>query len=100
MSKRITLAFTLSMPGRASWDNRWTGKGVLHAMFVRVDERAAESLLSTGSFSYSWPDGWCARVDVSRPDQVTLRKMRRESKGFCGYGWMVDSILKKGRIQT
>jgi hypothetical protein len=98
--KKVTLAFVLSMPGRSSWDDRWSGQDALHADFASVSKGTADRVLEKGSYSYSWGDGWCAAVQVSQPDVIALRKMRRTSKGFCGYGWMITSIIEKGRIST
>ncbi len=31
-------------------------------------------------------------------DGKEARRVRKESKGFCGYDWMVDEIRQHGRI--
>lgn len=31
-------------------------------------------------------------------DSREAARMRKESKGFCGYNWMVDSIISYGEI--
>lgn len=51
-------------------------------------------------FHYSWDDGWGACVSVSRMSAQEARKLERLSSGFCGYDWMITSIIKDGYIHT
>jgi hypothetical protein len=32
--------------------------------------------------------------------KFTARKLKKQSKGFCGYQWMVESIIDFGEILT
>ena len=57
-----------------------------------------EALLQQGSWYYGWSDGWGASVSVREVDAKEARRVRNESKGFCGYEWMVTSILERGKI--
>ncbi len=91
----MTLVFVLSMPGCASWNGRWSGEGKLYSIVRRFRGKSPEP----GHYSYAWPDGWRASVEVRQVDFSEARRLRRNSKGFCGYDWMVDSIVKHGRIQ-
>ena len=88
-------AFTLGMPGKASWNGRWSGEGKLYAIVRRVTNPPVELF---GYHSYSWSDGWCASVEVRVVDSKEAAKLRKRSAGFCGYDWMVDSLLMDGRI--
>ncbi len=96
----MILAFTLSMPGAASWNGRWSGEGRLYVKVQTMSTKAlkakAESLI--GHHSYGWSDGWRASVAVREVDAKEARQLRRKSNGFCGYDWMVGSLLKHGKI--
>lgn len=86
--------FRLSMPGRASWNGKWSGEDKNYT--ITKSFKDAEALKFDGkSWSYNWPDGWYARVDarVIHPGAKT-----KKSDGFNGYDWMVDSILQYGKI--
>lgn len=98
----MTLCFTLTMPNRGSWNGRWSGENSYYAVTrtlansKRGREKAAT--LAGKSFYYRWDDGWGASVSVRAIDGHEARSVRKKSKGFCGYDWMVDSILKHGAI--
>ena len=53
------------------------------------------------SYYYNFGDGWCACVDVMKlsGNSSEYRKMVRNNRGFCGYGWMVDSIIHNDEIK-
>lgn len=91
-------AFTLSMPGVNSWDGKWTGEGSLYAKTQAVLEKDADALKDY--YSYDFGDGWRAAVKVRRVDSREAAKIRKKSKGFCGYDWMIASILQHGDIRT
>lgn len=100
----MILAFELSMPNAASWNGKWSGEGQCYAVLktfrgVKQEERAAE-LMSHRSFYYHWDDGWGARVSVREVDSNEARRLRKESNGFCGYDWMISSILSYGKIMA
>src|SRR5574340_27799 len=92
------VAFSLSMPGVASWNNRWSGEGKLYARLKSMPLDRAKKL--EGSYSYAWPDGWCARVAAQIVDSKEAARLRKKSAGFCGYDWMIDSIIRHGKIMT
>lgn len=97
----MTLCFTLSMPGRASWNGRWSGENKLFAItrgVCKSDRARAFEMLAKRSYHYNWSDGWGARIDVSEVTARDAVKIRRKSQGFCGYEWMVDSLFKWGEI--
>lgn len=88
------VVFRLAMPGRASWDGRWSGEGSNYALVRELDDARAGQV-DGRSWSYGWPDGWRAEVTARVvQDGETLKP----SHGFNGYEWMVESILRHGRI--
>jgi len=90
------VAFELSMPSRNSWNGKWSGED---KRYVLVRRTRKEEIADT-SFYYDFGDGWGARVRTFTVTGEAARKLRRVSAGFCGYDWMVDSILAHGRIQA
>lgn len=98
----MILAFKLSMPGVSSWNGRWSGEGRDYVKVVtfrgKSGKTKGQQLLSHGSYHYDFGDGWCARVDVEEVGSAGASRLRRKSAGFCGYDWMVDSILQFGEI--
>ena len=100
----MILAFRLYMPGVKSWNGRWSGEGKDYVKVVTLRGKAGETkgqqLMSHGSYHYDFGDGWRARVDVEEVGSAGAARLRRKSAGFCGYDWMVDSIVKNGRIEV
>jgi len=91
------------MPNVASWDGKWSGEGNLYTIIEKFrptlkHEAKARELISKGSWYYRWSDGWGARITVKEVSPKEARTIRRKSKGFCGYDWMVKSILNYGEI--
>lgn len=84
-------AFFLTMPGNNSWNGKWSGDGDL---YCRVVANKSEP----GNYSYSFGDGWRASVEVRNVTAVEARKLRKRSRGFCGYDWMISSIERFGYI--
>ena len=95
----MTLAFILTMPGCGSWNGKWSGEGKLYAITKKMSD-AEGSRFAGRSWSYGWPDGWRARVECRAVFGIELRKLRAASEGFCGYEWMVDSILARDCIKA
>ena len=99
----MILCFKLSMPGVNSWNNQWSGQGKLYAIVKnmgsskKAEEKAAK-LVEARSFYYNFGDGWAASISVERVDPVEASRLRKRSQGFCGYDWMVGSILTYGEI--
>lgn len=89
------IAFILTMPHVNSWNNKWSGEGNLYAQ-VRSLGKKEDSVI--GYYRYSWSDGWGAAVEARKVNAAEARKMRKDSKGFCGYDWMIDSIVRHGKI--
>lgn len=92
------IVFELSMPHAGSWNGKWTGEG---ECYVRTwDERKVPKELWNNDFYYHWDDGWEACVSVRRMKASEARKLERKSKGFCGYDWMIRSLIRDGYIHT
>lgn len=93
----MNVCFTLTMPGVASWNGKWSGEGTLYAKVVKIGDKRAKEL-DGRSFHYRWPDGWCACVAARIVGGQDCRNIRKHSKGFCGYDWMIDSIRFRDKI--
>lgn len=96
--KMVSVAFILTMPGAASWNGRWSGEGRLYARVRRISQRRADEIV--GSHGYSWSDGWRASVEVRIVDAAESRRLSKHTQGFCGYDWMVNSIIDIGYIAS
>ena len=98
----MILSFTLSMPNVASWDGKWSGQDRLyvktHAFFGKKSAAKADEILDKGYFHYSFGDGWSAGVTVKEVDSQEAARLRKKSDGFCGYDWMVTSIISDMKI--
>jgi len=96
------LQFTLSMPNVGSWNGKWSGRenlyALVHSFSTQKAKAKAAELLAKRSFYYNFGDGWGASVGVTEITSTEARRVRKASKGFCGYNWMVDSILADGTI--
>jgi hypothetical protein len=103
--KQINLIFRLSMPGTGPNGERWNSDNRVHALIRPVPRNLkstenANKLLAAKSWRYDFGDGWIAQVDVEQGTQQTVHRARRLSQGFCGYDWMVASILEHGEIKS
>lgn len=99
----MLVAFILSMPSNNSWDGRWSGDDKLFAVVKSFQGRGeiekARSILEKRDFRYSFGDGWVARIEVKEVNGAEAKTIRRKSQGFCGYDWMVNSIIREGCIR-
>lgn len=96
----MLLSFTLSMPSNNSWNGKWSGERNLYARVVNVGNPTAKEIVEKGYFRYDFGDGWSAGVSVKQVDGKEARRIRKKSRGFCGYDWMIESIRSKGRIEA
>ena len=95
------LSFELTMPNIGSWDGQWTGSKKPYFEFRKVDKKTGEQFMEnkeSKSFYYNFGDGWRAKVKVKKILSQEKNKLERISAGFCNYDWMIDSILKNGKI--
>ena len=100
----MILQFTLSMPNVGSWNGKWSGSGNLYARVKNIGRTKkavahGKGLIEQGNFYYSFGDGWGASVAVKEITAKEAAKVRRETKGFYGYEWMIRSILLHGEIK-
>lgn len=101
------LCFELTMPNVGSWNGKWTGADKKYYIIRKVSDRFLnkqeylKELIEKGkdSWYYNFGDGWGANISVEIIDGTKARKRRKQSKGFAGYDWMVESIILKGIIE-
>lgn len=101
----MILSFELSMPNVGSWNGKWSGEGRLYAIIKTFSNSKkqtdkAKAILKENYYYYSFGDGWSAGIHVRKVDLPEARKLRRKTQGFCGYDWMVNSIISHGGIMT
>ncbi len=98
----MIVGFYLSMPCVTSWNGRWSGEGQLYARTksYRNPPDSVMGAIMKGRFTHRFSDGWVAAVEVKQIDAKESRRIGTNSKGFCGYDWMIDSILQHGGIYT
>lgn len=101
------VSFELTMPNRASWNGRWSGEDRKYYVVKSLSNNILkkewfERLLKDGrdSWYYRWEDGWGASVSLEVIGSGEARKRRKASAGFCGYNWMIDSIIARGEIKA
>lgn len=90
--------FRLSMPNNNSWNGRWSGEGRNYTIVANLSDKLAAKVLGEkgrDSWGYNFGDGWFASVEGRA---VPKGERLRKSNGFCGYDWMVRSILTDGEI--
>lgn len=95
-------AFVLSMPGVNSWNGRWSGEDRCYVRVKSFSARAWKEKLAklVGYHTYNFGDGWRAGVDVKVVDADTKRNLLKKTAGFCGYDWMIDSLIQHGEIRA
>lgn len=99
----MILCFELSMPQNNSWNGKWSGGGRYYAIVRNLGKtkkaiEKAKSILKTKTYYHHFGDGWVAGIQAREVDANEAAKCRRKSKGFWGYNWMVDSIIRDGEI--
>lgn len=97
----MILSFELSMPNVGSWNGRWTGEGEKYYKHRKVSKADGEKILDgkeRQSWYYNFGDGWGASVSVVQVSASEKNKRERISVGFSTYEWMIEEILKYGRI--
>ena len=86
------LIFELSMPSNNSWNGKWSGQDNKYTVAKSVTDKKAASVKNY--YSYSFGDGWVAGVTVRK-----AKPREKATNKFCGYNWMIDSILNNGEIK-
>ncbi len=87
------MIFELSMPSKNSWNGKWSGEDCKYTVAKTVSEKRAKELGSY--YTYAFGDGWVAGVTVRK---AKLRE--KATNKFCGYNWMIDSILRHNEIRA
>lgn len=101
----MKLMFKLGMPSNNAWNGRWSGEENLYARIVNFGTtkkaiEKAEAILGGEVYYYNFGDGWMASVTVTLPTPSDIQRVKKHSKGFCGYDWMIESIRKHGDIRV
>ena len=99
----MIVCFKLSMPNRGSWNGRWSGEADVYArvFYVGTAKKTIEKykkIIEEGSYYYNFGDGWGASISVEEITGAEAKKIKKITHGFCGYDWMIDSIIKNGDI--
>lgn len=97
----VYLVFELTMPGRGSWNNKWSGERDKHYNICKVPYSLYKERYSDfdgKDWWYNWGDGWVASISCETVDSQHINGYRKANAGFCGYDWMVQSIMKDGTI--
>ena len=104
----MILLFELTMPGVGSWNGKWSGAGRFYGKVENIGrskeaEANGESIVDDSPYRYSWSDGWTVEIAVTKIDAKEAARLRRlirkADQGFCGYDWMVDSLIYYGDIR-
>ena len=96
------LSFELTMPNVGSWDGKWAGSKKPYFEFRKIDKKIGIQFMEgqeSKNFYYNFGDDWRAKVKVKKILSKEKNKLERISAGFCNYEWMIDSILKNGKIK-
>lgn len=97
---RIRVEFRLTMPRVGSWNGRWGGENRCYSIVKSLLEADVIRLFGESDkrrWHHAWDDGWAADV---RARVMEKGERAPKSDGFCGYDWMVDSILEHGTIEV
>lgn len=95
------VSFELTMPNVGSWNGKWTGADKKYFLIKNLSKSQVANIPfkdDRASFYYNFGDGWGANVSAEIVDAKEATRRRKNSKGFAGYDWMVDEIIKHGRI--
>jgi hypothetical protein len=95
-------AFLLTMPNNNAWNGKWSGEGRVYARVKSFTQRRYKERLKklVGNHYYNFCDGWGANVEVKLVDGDTKRKLLKQTAGFCGYDWMITSLMDHGSIKA
>lgn len=103
----IIISFELTMPNVGSWNGKWSGADSKYFIVRTFTKKFFTNTLlplfdgkNHQNWYYNFGDGWGANVRAEIIDSKTASQRRKLSKGFCGYEWMVESIIHCGRILT
>ena len=89
MGKRVI--FELSMPSNNAWNGKWSGEDDTYTVAKTLPAAKFDALKPR--YTYNFGDGWVAAVRVREAGP-----REKPTNRFCGYEWMIDSILKRDAI--
>ena len=92
------IVFELTMPNRGSWNGKWSGENSRHIRAKSEKSIPNIDKIINKDFYYTWDDGWTACISTIKMSAKEARKLEKESSGFCGYDWMIDSIINYHKI--
>ena len=96
------LSYTLTIPRNNSWNNKWSGDNQLFCRIRKIREPAvktsSEYQLAGQSFFYDFGDGWTACIKVKEVTLAEANNLKKNSRGFSSYDWMIASLIKNGEI--
>lgn len=90
-----------------TWNGRWAGEDKIFAKEVFLSTSKRERLSELGfdlrrgakkSFTHDFGDGWVAEITMTVGAKKDFKEVMKHSEGFMGYEWIIDSILKHGKI--
>ena len=92
------IVFELTFPNRGSWNGKWSGEKDKH-IIVKKDYQVPKDRIGK-SYYYDFGDGWGASISVQRMNgnDKEYRRLKKKNAGFCGYDWMIDSIIINDEI--
>jgi hypothetical protein len=79
------------MPRNNAWNGRWSGEDDKYTVSRTLPAEKFDVLRRR--YTYDFGDGWMAAVDVREANP-----REKATNRFCGYEWMIDSILKRNAI--
>lgn len=87
------IAFILTFPNVGSWNGKFSGEGRLYARVYSYDNKTAEKILEKGNYYHDFGDGWSASVQAKEVDGKEAKWIKKNTKGFYGYEWMIDNMV-------
>ena len=87
----MRVMFELSMPSNNAWNGRWSGEGDTYTVARTIPDAKFDGL--GRRHTYNFGDGWVAAVSLRE-----AAPREKASGRFCGYEWMIDSILRHNTI--
>lgn len=98
------ICFRLTVPKVRIRNGNFKGNDNIYAKVInfyrysKEQMEQARKILKKKHYHSWWNDGWKISVSVMKVNAKEARKIKRESYGFCGYDWMIDSIILSQKI--
>lgn len=95
----MLIFFELTIPKAGSWNGKWSDEDDFYAKVVSIRNLdTVQAILNHGCYYYRFGDGRVVRIVAGKVTPEEARIIRRKTKGFCECDWMIDSIIKHGKI--